>query len=211
MRTGCRCRKMFDSITRTRVRSVSGRSWRKTDFQTCVSVSQFQNSVALLSFGATLTPATGAAAPAGTAATAGCRLIERIELTMPMTAMTTPTSSASASGTVTASSKTRSVTVSLRLCFQKRFRVDPLPQLFLEVATLVDQNLAVIGQHDARAFERARRRAFEVDAAQVVAAAVARTLELVFRRQVVRRAPEMRADRDERIEAGRMHDVVVGR
>src|SRR5439155_20851046 len=192
MRTGCRCRKTFDSITRTRVRSVSGRSWRKTDFQTCVSVSQFQNSVALLSFGTTFMPAAGAAAPAGAAATAGCRLIERHSLTIPMTAITTPTRSASASGTVTARTKPRSVTALLRrpeglhyleLSLQERLRINPLPELFLVVAALVDQNLPVVGEHDARAFERARRRTFEVDAAQVIAAAVARTLELVFRRQ----------------------------
>src|SRR5579864_5982459 len=52
MRTGCRCRKMFDSMTSTRLRSVLGRSWRNTDVQTCVSVSQFQNLVPGPSFGA---------------------------------------------------------------------------------------------------------------------------------------------------------------
>src|SRR5207237_6823349 len=54
MRTGCRCRKMFDNITSTRLRSVSGRSCRKTDVHTCVSVSQFQKRVPALSFGLTV-------------------------------------------------------------------------------------------------------------------------------------------------------------
>src|SRR5438132_1958740 len=73
--------------------------------------------------------------------------------------------------------------LSLRL--QKRLRILPLPQFPLEVAALVDQNLAVVGERDARPFERARCRSFEVDAAQTIAAAVARTLELVFRREVI--------------------------
>src|SRR5262245_56755419 len=41
-------------MTSTRVRSESGRSCRKIDFQTCVSVSQFQNRVPAPSFGATV-------------------------------------------------------------------------------------------------------------------------------------------------------------
>src|SRR5215203_675275 len=54
MRTGCRCRKTFDSITSTRLRSLSGRPCRNTDVQTCVSVSQFQNRVPGPSCGATV-------------------------------------------------------------------------------------------------------------------------------------------------------------
>src|SRR5207247_4523327 len=91
---------------------------------------------------------------------------------------------------------------SLRL--QKRLRILPLPQFPLEVAALVDQDLTVVGQHDARPLERARRRPFEIDAAQTIAAAVARTLELVFRREVIRSTAKMRADGDERVEAARV-------
>src|SRR3954468_18823827 len=54
MRTGCKCRNTFESITSTRPRSVSGRSWRKTDVQICVSVSQFQNRVPGPCWGATV-------------------------------------------------------------------------------------------------------------------------------------------------------------
>src|ERR1044072_1744852 len=39
--------------------------------------------------------------------------------------------------------------------FQERLRIGPLSELALEVSALVDQNLSVVGQHDARAFERA--------------------------------------------------------
>src|SRR3954464_6390106 len=41
-------------MTSTRWRSLSGRPWRKTDVQTCVSVSQFQNRVPGPSCGATV-------------------------------------------------------------------------------------------------------------------------------------------------------------
>src|SRR5256885_11497287 len=44
-------------------------------------------------------------------------------------------------------------------CLQERLRIGPLPELVLKVTALVDENLPVVGQHDARAFERARRRA----------------------------------------------------
>src|SRR5689334_15031460 len=195
MRTGCRCRKMFDNITSTRVRSVSGRSWRNTDFQTCVSVSQFQNSVALLSFGTTFTaPPAGATPTAAVAcATAGRRLAAFISPTMPIIAITTAVRIASPRGSKTASTKTTSVTcVLLRL--QKRFGINPLPEFFLVVAALVDEDLPVVGEHDARPFERSRRWPLEVHTAQVIAAAVARTFELVFRGEIVRRAAQMRAD-----------------
>src|SRR5215467_2862709 len=196
---------MFDSITSTRVRSVSGRSWRKTDFQTCVSVSQFQNSVALLSFGATFTAPPGAvttpAAPTPTAAysTAGRRLAALTSPTMPINAITTPINSATPSGSNTAKTKITSTCV-LPLRLQERFRIRPLSELFLEVTALVDEDLSIVGEHDARALERTRRRTFEVDAAQVIPAAVAGTLEFVFRREVIRRAAETRADSDERVE-----------
>src|SRR5262249_3727251 len=61
MRTGWRCRKMFDSITSTRLRSLFGRSCRKIDFQTCVSVSQFQNLTRTGSRGSTVLVSTAIA------------------------------------------------------------------------------------------------------------------------------------------------------
>ena len=69
--------------------------------------------------------------------------------------------------------------------------------------SLVDQDLPIVGKHDARALERARRRPFEVKPRDTKAAAVARTLELVFSREELRRAVEMRADRDKRVDAAR--------
>src|SRR5262249_54886509 len=207
MRTGCRCRKMFDSITSTRVRSVSGRS---PAFQTCVSVSQFQNSVPLLPFGATFTAPPGAVATAApTVATAGRRLAALASPTIPINAITTPINRATPSGSKTAKTKITS-TCALPLRLQKRFWISPLAQFFLEVAALVDEDLPIVGEHDACALERTWRRALEVDATQVIAAAVAGTLEFVFRREVVRRATQMRADRDERVKTTGMHDVVVG-
>src|SRR5439155_4583650 len=83
--------------------------------------------------------------------------------------------------------------------FQKRFRIDPLAQLALEVAALVDENLPVFGEHDAHALERTRRRPFEVHAGEAEAAAVARTLELVFRGQIVGRAAQVRAGDAQRV------------
>src|SRR5205823_13676100 len=51
----------------------------------------------------------------------------------------------------------------------------------------------------------------EVDTRYPEAAAVARTFEFVFGRQVVRRAPEMRTGHAERVEAGGVLLDVVGR
>src|SRR4029450_3865226 len=60
----------------------------------------------------------------------------------------------------------------------------PLAQLPLELLRLVDDDLAVVGADvDARALQRPRRRPLEIDAALVVAAAVAGALELVLRLQ----------------------------
>src|SRR5688500_16472430 len=148
---------MFDSITSTRLRSVFGRSWRKTDVQTCVSVSQFQKRVAGPSCGLT-------------------------------------------------------VFVSVAMSdSQKRFRVDPLTQLVLKFPALVDQDLAVLGKHNAVALERTRRWPFEVDAGGAKAAAVARAFELGFGGKEVRRASEMSARRIQHVKpAGAMHDVVIG-
>src|SRR3954463_8575410 len=96
------------------------------------------------------------------------------------------------------------IRVSNTLRLQERFRVSPLSQLALEVAALVDQDLAVFGEDDPRALERARRRTFKVAAAKRKAAAVAGALEFVLGGEIVRRAAEMRARNAERIEAGRV-------
>src|SRR5258707_7581433 len=96
-------------------------------------------------------------------------------------------------------------------CLQKRLRIRPLTQLALEVTALVDQDLPVLRQHDARALERSRRRALEIHAGDAEAAAVARALELVFRRQKVRRAPEMRAGDAQGVEAAGVLLDVLGR
>src|SRR5919106_1072314 len=108
MRTGCRCRKTFDNITSTRLRSVVGLPWRKIEVQICVSVSQFQNR--------TRAPSCG------------------------------------------------SIVFVSAICLrpQERFRIDPLTELVLKLSTLVDENLPVVGEHDARALQRTRRRALEV-------------------------------------------------
>src|SRR5215831_9927315 len=97
------------------------------------------------------------------------------------------------------------------LDFEECLGVDPLPQFALKVLALVDEDLAVVGQHDARALERTWRRPFEVDTGQTEAAAVARTLELALRRQVVWRAAEMGARADQHVEAaGVLVDIVDG-
>src|SRR5262245_55726581 len=62
---------------------------------------------------------------------------------------------------------------------QERGRIGPLPLLVLEHASLVDEDLSVLRDADRGALERARRRSLEVDPADVVAAAVAGTLELL--------------------------------
>src|SRR5207247_9961329 len=80
-----------------------------------------------------------------------------------------------------------------RSCFEERLRIRPLAELALEMPALVDEDLSVFGQPDPRPFERTRRRSLEIDARDTEAAAVTRTLELVFRRQVVRRATQVRA------------------
>src|SRR6185295_14542771 len=79
--------------------------------------------------------------------------------------------------------------------------VFPLAQLPLELLRLVDDDLAVVrADEDAGALGRPRSRPLEVDAALVVAAAVARALELVLRLQPRRRAAEMGADGDQRVD-----------
>src|SRR5438046_4909175 len=54
IRTGCRWRNTFESMTSTRLRSLVGRPCLKIEVQTCVSVSQFQNRTKPPSFGTTL-------------------------------------------------------------------------------------------------------------------------------------------------------------
>src|SRR5688572_21404688 len=160
MRTGCRCRKTFDSITSTRLRSVFGRSWRNTDVHTCVSVSQFQKRVAALS----------------------CGLIVLVSVAI--------------SGIPSES--------------QKRLCIDPLSQLELELPALVDEDLAILGEHNAVPLERTRRRPLEVDARRPEAAAVAGALELRLGGEEVRRAAEMGAGGVQHVKAaGAMDDIVV--
>src|SRR2546428_6815568 len=88
---------------------------------------------------------------------------------------------------------------------QKRLGIGPLSQLVLELAALVDEDLPVVCKHHARALEGTRRRSFEVDSRRPEPAAVARALELVFRREVIRRTAKVRARADQHIEAA---DVV---
>src|SRR5215468_1742473 len=87
------------------------------------------------------------------------------------------------------------------LYLQERLRLGPLALLLLELHGLVDEDLAVVGEDDARALERPGGRPLEVDPGHVEAAAVARALELVLRGQPVRRAAEVGAHRDQRVEA----------
>src|SRR5215212_8354989 len=77
----------------------------------------------------------------------------------------------------------------------------PLAQLPLELLRLVDDDLAVVrADEDAGALERPGGRTLEVDAALVVAAAVARALELVLGVEPRRRAAEVGADGDQGVD-----------
>src|SRR5438034_4862715 len=89
--------------------------------------------------------------------------------------------------------------------FYERIRIGPLPAFLVKLHRLIDDDLSV-GRIDEnlRALERSRRRSFEVHSRFVIPAAVARTFELVLRRQPVRCAAEMRTDCDQRI-----HDLFV--
>ena len=140
-------------MTSTRLRSVVGRSWRKTDVHACVSVSQFQNRVSAPSFGATVFVSAicqtlcqnlyhgGHGDNGGT----DRHSLETVSSLKPLLVSS----------------------VALFSRFQERLRIDPLPELALEVPALVHEDLPVVGQHDARALERTRRRPFEVDATSV--------------------------------------------
>src|SRR5919108_2103540 len=79
-------------------------------------------------------------------------------------------------------------------------RVVPLAELVPIAECLVDEELPVVAERDLHALERARSGSFEVDAVLRVPRAVARALELVLRREPARRAPQVRADAEERID-----------
>src|SRR5580658_5637642 len=66
----------------------------------------------------------------------------------------------------------------------------------------VDNQLPVVADVDLESIHRARRRSFEVESADVIAGAVARALKLLLRLQPSRRASEMRALGEDRVEAG---------
>src|SRR5207245_2322804 len=72
-----------------------------------------------------------------------------------------------------------------------RFRIVPLSQLLLELAGLVDDDLAVVGLADGVAFERPGCWSLEVDAGDAEAGAVAGALELLVPFEPVRRAAQV--------------------
>src|SRR6476659_3693861 len=85
-----------------------------------------------------------------------------------------------------------------QLQLQKRIRIGPLPTFLVELYGLVDDDLSVRGiDENLGALQGTRGRSLEVHSRLVIAAAVARALELVLRRQPVRRAAEVRADGNE--------------
>src|SRR4029079_4719537 len=86
------------------------------------------------------------------------------------------------------------------LDLDERFGIRPLTAFLVELLRLVDDDLAVREiDEDLGPLQRPRRRAFEVDAGLVVAAAVAGALELVLRREPVGGTPEVREHGDERV------------
>src|SRR5262249_32815885 len=88
----------------------------------------------------------------------------------------------------------------MRSHLQERARLGPVALLVEVLDALVDEDLAVLGLGDAEPFERARRRALKVDPGLVEAAPVARALELVLGREPARRAAEVGALREQRVE-----------
>src|SRR5439155_26514800 len=84
---------------------------------------------------------------------------------------------------------------------QERAGLRPVALLVEVLDALVDQDLAVLGLRDAEPLERPWRRPLEVDAGLVEAATVARALELVLGGEPARRAAEMSALGEERVEA----------
>src|SRR5215470_2747127 len=89
----------------------------------------------------------------------------------------------------------------MRSHLQERARLGPVALLVEVLDALVDEDLAVLGLGDAEPLERARRRALEVDAGLVEAAAVARALELILGGEPARRAAEVGALGEQRVEA----------
>src|SRR3954451_9176300 len=83
---------------------------------------------------------------------------------------------------------------------QERAGLRPVA-FFVEVLdALVDHELPVFRERDAQALERPRRRTLEGDAGPIEAAPVTGTLDLLLGRQPARRAPEVRALREQRVE-----------
>src|SRR5438128_5252294 len=80
-------------------------------------------------------------------------------------------------------------------------RLGPVALLVEVLDALVDQELAVLGLGDAQALERPGRRPLEVDAGLVEAATVARALELVLGGEPARRAAQVGALGEERVDA----------
>src|SRR5262245_53684820 len=90
---------------------------------------------------------------------------------------------------------------------QERAGLVPLALLVEVLDALVDDELPVLCLGHPHALQGARRRPLEVDATLVEAAAVAGTLELVLHHQPARRAAEVRALREDGVDAlGLAHD-----
>src|SRR5262245_16406500 len=89
----------------------------------------------------------------------------------------------------------------MRSHLQERARLGPVALLVEVLDALVDEDLPVLGLGDAEPLERARRGALEVDAGLVEAAAVARTFELVLGGEPARRATQVGALGEQRVEA----------
>src|SRR5262249_13005511 len=89
---------------------------------------------------------------------------------------------------------------------QERARAVPVAALVAVNDALIDDQLPVLRQRDTEPLQRARRRPFEVDPSLAKAAAMTRALELFFPLQPARRAAEMRALGEQRVEAVRLAD-----
>src|SRR5437588_898432 len=83
-------------------------------------------------------------------------------------------------------------------------RILPLPHLFLELLALVHDDLAVFIEADAPAFERPGGGAFEVDAGDLEAAAMAWAFELLGLGEPVRSTAQVRAGRAQGVEDAAM-------
>ena len=76
----------------------------------------------------------------------------------------------------------------------------------MKTLALVDDQLAVVADGELKAVERPRRRSFEVQAGLKKAAAVAGTFEFVLRGEPARRAAQVGALGENRINAGLFAD-----